>query len=91
MMQFTKPTNLNGTELRQELNAAGVSISDDFDSVSVNGAGELLLDIKEIDAAKAKVVVAAHNGTIVAPEPSIVDKLSSVGLSVSDLKTALGL
>ena len=90
MIQFTKPTNLNGTELRQELNAAGVSISDDFNSVSVNGVGELLLDIKEVDKAKASAIVAAHNGTIVAPEPTIADKLSSVGLSITDLKTALG-
>ena len=91
MMQFTKPTNLNGTELRQELNAAGVHISDDFNSVSINGVGELLLDIKEVDKAKATPIVAAHNGTIVAPEPTIADKLASVGLSVTDLKEALGL
>ena len=90
MIQFTKPINLNGTELRQELNAAGVSISDDFDSVSVNGAGELLLDIKEMDKAKAIAIVAAHNGTIVAPESTIADKLSSVGLSIEELKAALG-
>ena len=90
-MQFTKPINLNGTELRQELNAAGVSISDDFNSVSVNGAGELLLDIKEIDKVKATSIVAAHNGTTVVPEPTIADKLASVGLSVTDLKAALGL
>ena len=91
MMQFTKPINLNGTELRQELNAAGVSISDDLNSVSVNGAGELLLDIKEMDEAKATAVVAAHNGTLIAPEQTIADKLASVGLSVADLKEELGL
>ncbi len=88
MIQFTKPINLNGTELLAELNAGGVVITE---SPVIDGAGDFWLDIAEADKAKATPIVAAHNGTIVAPEPTVADKLASVGLSVTDLKAALGL
>ena len=88
MIQFTKPTNLNGAELLAELNAGGVSITE---SPVIDGAGNFWLDIAEADKAKAMPIVATHNGTQVAPEPTIADKLASVGLSVTDLKAALGL
>jgi hypothetical protein len=91
MIQFTKPTNLNGTELRQELRLAGVDISDFPHAVAVDGNNNLLLDVSEKDKTKATQVVVAHNGTTVAPEPTIKAKLASVGLSVDDLKAALGL
>ena len=87
MIQFTKPENLNGAELLAELKAGGVAIND-FPMVENNN---FWLNIAEADKAKATPIVAAHNGTIVAPEPTIADKLASVGLSVTDLKTALGL
>jgi hypothetical protein len=90
MIKFNKPINLNGTELRKELRNAKVDISDDNLSVR-EISGDLYLDIKPADEAKAETVVAAHNGTIVAPEPTIEDKLASVGLSLPDLKAALGL
>jgi hypothetical protein len=88
MIQFTKPINLNGAELLAELNAVGVAI---IEPPVLDGSGILWLDIKPADEAKAATVVSAHNGTIVAPEPTIADKLANVGLSVPDLKTALGL
>ena len=90
MIKFNKPNNLNGTELRQELNAAGVKITDKPLSVRVDN-NDLWLDISNKDEAKAQVVVDAHNGTTVAPEPTVADKLQSVGLNVEDLKAALGL
>jgi hypothetical protein len=63
MQTFTKPTNLNGAELRQELNAAGVNISDDKSAVVLDG-DVLFLDIAAKDKTKALAVLAAHNGTI---------------------------
>jgi hypothetical protein len=63
MQTFTKPNNLNGTELRAELNAAGIQISDDFNAVQLDGE-ELYLKIAASDIEAAAVVVAAHNGTI---------------------------
>ena len=90
MISFTKPVNLNGTELREQLNAEGAVISLSPDSVVIDGEGNLLLDIAEKDKTKALSIVAAHNGTIVAPEPTVSEKLASVGLSIDDLKAALG-
>lgn len=63
MISFDKPTNLNGAELRQELNAAGVTISDSLQAVKLL-QGVLLLDIDAKDKSKAEAVLAAHNGTI---------------------------
>ncbi len=88
MIKFTKPTNLNGADLLAELKAAGVSI---IEAPVIDGNGDFWLDIAEADKAKATPIVTAHNGTTIAPEPTIADKLASVGLSVTDLKTALGL
>jgi hypothetical protein len=86
MIKFTKPTNLNGAELLNELTAAGITITE---APFVDGNGEMFLDIADADAKKAEGIVAAHNGTIVSPEPTIADKLASVGLSIEELKTAL--
>ncbi len=89
MIKFNKPINLNGTELRQELNVAGVKITDQPSSVKVDN-NDLWLDIADKDEAKAQVVVDAHNGTTVAPEPTVADKLANAGLTIEDLKSALG-
>jgi hypothetical protein len=88
MIKFNKPVNLNGTELLAELNAAGVLIEQ---SPTVDGNDNLWLEIADEDKIKAQTVVNAHNGTTVAPEPTIADKLASIGLSLDDLKDALGL
>jgi hypothetical protein len=64
MIEFTKPTKLNGEELRQELSAAGVLISDNYLAVQDDAEGHLLLDIAKKDESKAQSVVSAHNGTI---------------------------
>jgi hypothetical protein len=91
MIEFDKPTNLNGAELLAELAAVGVTLQNETEAPVIDGNGNFWLDIKTTDEAKAAAVVTAHNGTIVAPEPTIADKLASVGLSVPDLKAALGL
>jgi hypothetical protein len=86
MIKYTKPKNLNGAELLDELNAAGVSITE---PPFIDGNGDLFLEIADADAKKAEAVVAAHNGNTISPEPTIADKLASVGLSIEELKTAL--
>lgn len=86
MIQFEKPVNLNGAELLDELKAAGVIIEG---LPLVDEKNNLWLDINPADKDKATKVVAAHNGTTVAPEPTVADKLASVGLSIEDLKAAL--
>lgn len=89
MIQFTKPKNLNGSELVEELQATGIVVNVTT-SPFLDGEGNLWLDILETDKLKATPIVAAHNGTIVAPEPTIADKLASVGLSLEELREALG-
>jgi hypothetical protein len=88
MIKFDKPTNLNGIELMAELNAADVKING-WPEIDLDN--NLFLDIAEKDEAKAKLIVAAHNGTMVAPEPTIQQKLENIGLNFEDLKAALGL
>ena len=88
MIKFDKPTNLNGAELLNELNVAGILINN---PPYIDGTGDFWLDILPTDETKAAAIVAAHNGTIVAPQLTVAEKLGSVGLSIDDLKVALGL
>lgn len=88
MIDFVKPVNLNGAELRAELAAAGIVVSDEAQSFSVTG-DVLSIDIKTKDKAIAETVIANHNGTVVPPTPTISDKLASVGLTLDELKAAL--
>ena len=88
MIQFTKPKNLNGTELLAELNAAGVSVTN---PPRIDGEGDFWLDLDEADKAKAIPIVAAHNGTLIAPQPTVADKLAAAGLTIDELKAAFGL
>jgi hypothetical protein len=85
MIQFNLPNKLNGAQLVDELKAAGVSI---IEPPMVEN-GDLFLDIATKDEVKAKTVVNSHVG--IDKEPTLDDKLSSVGVSIADLKTALGL
>jgi len=87
MIQFNKPQNLNGAELLNKLKASGVTVTG---LPLVDEDGNFWLDIVETDKIKATPIVDAHNGTTVAPEPTIADKLASVGLSIEELKAALG-
>jgi hypothetical protein len=86
MIKFDKPTNLNGAELLAELKAGGVVVTG---LPLIDENGEFWLDVKETDKAKITTIVAAHDGTTIAPEPTIAEKLASVGLSIEELKAAL--
>jgi hypothetical protein len=88
MIKFNKPANLNGAELIAELKNDGVTITE---PPFIDGSGHLWLALNPKDQLKAQLIVADHNGTTVAPEPTIEQKLAKVGLTLSDLKVALGL
>ena len=88
MIKFNKPQNINGTELLAELNAAGIKITE---PPLIDGNGDFYLDVATKDKAKAEAIVDKHNGTTVAPELTVEQKLNSVGLNLGDLKAALGL
>lgn len=87
MIKFNLPANLNGSQLKEELNNAGVVITesplvDDF----------LWLIIDPEDEEKARVVVDNHVGIDTPPvEMTVEQKLASVGLNLNDLKSALGI
>lgn len=84
MKIFPRPENLNAIQLLEELTDAGfigTRVADYSD-------GTIGIDLNK-DGAES--IVANHNGLLVAPEPTIEEKLASVGLKISDLKAALGL
>lgn len=82
---FDKPNKLNGAELKNELADAGIFVTEIYDFAD----GTIGFDTDEAD--KAAKIVAKHIGNVVAPEPTIDEKLASVGLKIDDLKAALGL
>lgn len=85
MAIFTRPQNLNGAELLQELAKVGLIVSEIIDYSD----GTIEFDVTDI--AKAEAIVNKHNGTVIAPELTIEQKLDLVGLKLNDLKVALGL
>jgi hypothetical protein len=92
MIQFNKPVNLNGEELIVELESAGISVIPDERNIKapvIDGNDNFWLNIDSSDQATAMSIVAAHNGTTIAPEPTIAEKLASVGLSLEELRAAL--
>ena len=88
MIKFEKPVELNGEQLVVELNNAEIKIND---YPVVDGNNNLLLDIADKDKTKASEIVKNHVGIDNKSELTIDQKLASVGLSIDDLKAALGL
>lgn len=91
MIKFNKPKNLNGKELLNELASVGILLDINTQAPFIDGNGDLWLDIAELDKSAAENIVYSHNGTTVACEPTVEEKLASMGLSLTDLKSALGL
>jgi hypothetical protein len=89
MIQFDKPQNLNGTELLAELNAGKVSI---IHAPVIDGNGDFWLDIDTKDKVKASSIVAAHNGTISAPDHSTARQaiLDRLGITADEAALLLG-
>jgi type II secretory pathway component HofQ len=83
MIKFNKPENLNGAELLVELNAGGVKITT---PPTIDGNGDFWLDVAPTDEAKAKTIVAAHNGTTVAPDNSAAKSalLAKLGITADE-------
>jgi hypothetical protein len=85
-IQFKQPKTLDGKQLIDELAQAGIIAAD---IPNIDAEGNMWIDIDAKDEAQAASIVASH--VAVLKPISIEDKLASVGLSVSDLKAALGL
>lgn len=91
MIKFEKPINLNGTQLLDELEAAGIVLDRNTQLPLVDGNGDLWLAVKSTEKSKAQAIVETHKGNVVPKEPTIAEKLASVGLTIDDLKFALGI
>ncbi len=89
MIKFNKPIDFDGVQFCTELQNQGVKIND-YTSPFLDDNNDFWLDIDTKDIAKAQQVLDAHIPQP-KPEPTIVEKLASVGLSIDDLKAALGL
>ena len=83
-MNFTKPQALNGKQLKDELKAQGITV----ETIEDNGIGVISFDVTKAKEDMAAEIVAAHIG--VETQPTIAEKLASVGLSLEELRTALG-
>jgi hypothetical protein len=81
-MLTTKKINL--AQLDAELKAGGLNME------SINGEHTISAISDKITDEQLEKAVAAHIAKE-DPQPSISEKLSSVGLSIDDLKSALGL
>lgn len=85
MATFNKPKNLNGAELLDELKYVNLDVK----LIKDNSNGTISFEVD--DEELAAEIVANHNGTVIAPEKTVAEKLESVGLNLDDLKVALGL
>lgn len=77
--EFPIPAELNGEQLKAELGCDEVYIRDK--NLVIGG---------DVTEAQVKAAIAAHKPAK-ASEPTVAEKLASVGLSLNDLKAALGL
>lgn len=84
MKDFTIPTSLNGTQLIEELKAVGITLPE----LPLVSADKLWLNIKDSEVAKATKVVQDHVGVETAP--TLLDKLSAMGIDLQELKAVLG-
>jgi Ser/Thr protein kinase RdoA (MazF antagonist) len=81
MIKFDKPAKLNGSELLDELNAGGVVITT---PPLIDGNGNFWLEIAEKDTAKTAAILAAHNGTTVAPDNTAAKTALLAKLGITD-------
>lgn len=82
-MKTTKKINL--AQLDQELNGKGLNGTLDEDGNCVDVS---LTENNDATEAELKAAIDAHVANW--PQPSVAEKLASVGLSIDDLKAALG-
>jgi hypothetical protein len=89
MLQFTKPTELNGEQLIDELNDAGIKTGK---IPLVDGNDDLWLDVAQKDKSKAETIVNAHVGIDlnIARATAKAAILDRIGLTADELKTILG-
>jgi len=89
MVKFKKPNQLNGEQLITELNLAGIQTKD---FPSIDGEGNLWLDIDEKDKSKAETIVSSHLGIdfSIAKKTARQAILDRIGLTAEEAQLLLG-
>jgi len=89
LIQFDTPPNLNGEELVAELKVIGVEVTG---RPLIDENKDLWLNIAESDKDKAIPIVAAHNGTVIAPDIATARAalLARLGITAEEAQLLLG-
>ena len=88
MTKFDLPNSFNGEQLVNEIEAKGISIDRSVLPL-VDGNKQLWLSVAESDYDAVLSVIDKHKPVFY--EPTITDKLAAAGISLDDLKVALGI
>jgi hypothetical protein len=88
MIKFNLPAELNAEQLVNEITVAGIAIDKSVLPL-IDGNKDFWLPVAESDKAAVNKVIADHKPVFT--EPTIQDKLAAAGISINDLKAALGL
>lgn len=88
MLKIKNYSKIEGEQLRLELLAAGIEINPV--TPYIDSDKNLVIDVVTGDSDKVNAIVAAHKAQP-RPEPTIAEKLSRAGISLDELKEALGL
>jgi hypothetical protein len=89
-MELTLPKQFNGTTFRKELAVLGVVLPDTKSAISISDS-KLFIEVDDNELPLVIEALKNHNGSDVVIELTTTEKLASVGLSIDDLKAALGL
>jgi len=90
MIKFDNINFTDGRQLLEDLSVQGIILDINTQSPLIDGEGYLWLDVSEEQRQQVQNVLNAHVPQA-APEPTIADKLAAAGLTVEELKEALGL
>jgi len=84
-MLFTTPENINGTQLKAELIAAGITVG----RIYIDENGKLNIDIKEADKAKTQKILAVHDGLTISVPLTKSELLAKLGITEDEAKLLL--
>jgi hypothetical protein len=88
MIKFDNIHFTDGKQLLDDLAIEGIVLDINTQAPLIDGEGYLWLDVSEEQRQQVQNILNAHVPKP-APEPTIADKLASVGLSLDELKAAI--
>jgi hypothetical protein len=88
MIKFDLPKDLNCTQLIGEIEAKGIAVDKSVIPL-IDGNEDFWLPVEESDREAVTAVIKKHKPVVVIP--TVADKLAAAGISLDELKVALGL